>query len=178
MYILGNNLFQAGDTFYMISQLAWKVSNSHCHQTMPSEIWGLINSCATYSKFCSSFSLGLWSTAAEERRLHATPPWRGFFPNSQSMFFTDLQQIQSCDSRRELILINRARGWGKMCSFVTQEFWGVPLSQNQCCESHKYLYHAALPSTKTCMIFLSFKSLFSSSQKVLQILPIPIKASY
>lgn len=105
-------------------------------------------------------------------------PWKGFFPRPQSMLFTDLQLKQSCDSRRELISINGVWGWGKTCSFVTWEFWGVPLSQDQYCGSHKCLCHAALPSTKTCIIFLSFRSPFSLSQKLLQILPLPIKANY
>lgn len=105
-------------------------------------------------------------------------PWTGFFPNPQSMFFTDLQQKQGCDSRRELISINGVWGWGKTCSFVTWEFWGVHLSQDQYFGSHKCLCHAVLSSTKTCIIFLSFRSPFSSSQKLLQILPLPIKANY
>lgn len=105
-------------------------------------------------------------------------PWKGFFPNPQSMFFTDLQQKQSCDVRRELISINGVRAWGKTCSFVTWEFWGLPLSQDQYSRSHECLCHAALPSTKTCIIFLPFRSPFSSSQKLLQILLLPIKANY
>lgn len=165
--------------FNVISPFAWKPFNSHWHQTMPSEIQRFIRSCTTHSKICSSFSLGLWSTAAEERWVHATLPLEGiFFPNPQSVFFTDLPQKQSCDSRRELISINGVWGCGKTCSFVTWEFWGVPLSQDQYCWSHKCLCHAALPSTKTCIIFLSFRSPFSSSQKLLQISPLPIKANY
>lgn len=80
-------------------------------------------------------------------------PWKEFFPSLQSVFFTDLQQKQSCDSRREFISINGVQVWGKTNSFVTWEFWGVPLSQDQYSWSHKFLCHAALPSTKTCIFF-------------------------
>lgn len=64
-------------------------------------------------------------------------------PTPLSVFFGDLQQMQACDSRRELIAlmglwINGVWGWGKI---VTWEFWGVLLPQDQYCQCHKYLCH-------------------------------------
>lgn len=89
-------------------------------------------------------------------------------------YFTDLQQMQASDSRRDSISINGVWGWGKTCSFVTWEFWGVPLPQDQYCLYHKHLCHPAFLSTKTHIIFLPFRSPFCSSQKLLQK---PIKAN-
>lgn len=161
--------------FNVISQFAGKASNRHCHQTMPSKI-SVHVPVITYLLIFLTWTV-IYSSWGEVSACH-TSPGSGFFPNPQSMFFTDLQQKQSCDSRRELISINGVWGWGKTCSFVTWKFWGVPLSQDQYCGSHKCLCHAALPSRKTCIIFLSFRFPFFSSQKILQILPLPIKANY
>lgn len=139
--------------FNMISQFLWKPSNRHCHQTVPSK-----TSVHVPPIQRSAHLSHLDCDLQQQRRGECMPhfPWKGFFPNPQSMIFTDLQQKQSCDSRRELISINGVWGWGKTRPFVTWKFWGVPLSQDQYCGSHKCLCHAALPLTKTCIIFLSF----------------------